>query len=169
MAAPNSTRGRPRRRKGACSGRHQRTPAPLAPPTPTPSPHPGGGPGAGVGRGAGFANRGKRVPKPRIGKTSIKGALDKDVIRRVVRAHINEVRHCYNQGLARDPNLKGRVKIQFQIGGTGKVPMAVIQEDTVKDGKVGRCISKAVRRWKFPRPRDGGMVLVTYPFLLSST
>ncbi len=129
----------------------------------------GGGPGAGIGRGAGFSNRGRRPPpKPRIGKSTIKGALDKDVIRRVVRAHINEVRNCYNQGLARDPNLQGRVAIQFQIGGSGKVPMAVVQKSSVKDERVGNCIAKSVRRWKFPRPRDGGMVLVTYPFLLNA-
>ncbi len=128
----------------------------------------GGGTGAGIGRGAGFADRGRpKVPKPRIGKSTVKGALDKDVIRRVVRAHINEVRNCYNVGLARDPLLAGRVAIQFQIGNTGKVPMAVVAKSTVKDDRVGNCIAKAVRRWKFPRPRDGGMVIVTYPFLLS--
>ncbi|MBK9756097.1 MAG: hypothetical protein IPO88_21890 [Nannocystis sp.] len=42
--------------------------------------------------------------------------------------HINEVRYCYNSALARDPNAKGRVAVQqFTIGGTGKVPSAVVQ------------------------------------------
>ena len=34
----------------------------------------------------------------------------------------------------------------------------------MKDAGVGRCVAKAVKRWKFPRPPGGGMVLVTYPF-----
>ncbi|MCA9718997.1 MAG: AgmX/PglI C-terminal domain-containing protein, partial [Myxococcales bacterium] len=79
----------------------------------------GGGTGSGYGRGSGggFGGRGKRVPMVRQGKAQVQGALDKDIIRRIVRAHINEVRHCYNQGLSKDPNMKGRVAVQFTIGG----------------------------------------------------
>jgi hypothetical protein len=128
----------------------------------------GGGSGSGYGRGAGagFGNRGSRVPTVRQAKAEVQGALDKDIIRRIVRAHINEVRYCYNQALARDPNAKGRVAVQFTIGGTGKVPSAVVQETTMKDAGVGNCIAQAVRRWTFPKPEGGGSVIVTYPFVL---
>ncbi len=128
----------------------------------------GGGTGSGYGRGAGagFGGRGTRVPTVRQAKAEVQGALDKDIIRRIVRAHINEVRYCYNQALARDPNAKGRVAVQFTIGGTGKVPSAVVQESTMKDAGVGNCIAQAVRRWTFPKPEGGGSVIVTYPFVL---
>ena len=128
----------------------------------------GGGTGSGYGRGggAGFGGRGTRSPVVRQAKAEVQGALDKDIIRRIVRAHINEVRYCYNQALARDPNAKGRVAVQFTIGGTGKVPSAVVQETTMKDAGVGNCIAQAVRRWTFPKPEGGGSVIVTYPFVL---
>ena len=61
---------------------------------------------------------------------------------------------------------KGRVAVQFTIGGTGKVPSAVVQETTMKDAGVGNCIAQAVRRWTFPKPEGGGSVIVTYPFVL---
>jgi hypothetical protein len=128
----------------------------------------GGGTGSGYGRGsgAGFGGRGKRVPRVRVAKAQVKGSLDKDIIRRIVRAHINEVRYCYNQGLTKDPNLEGRVKVQFTIGPTGAVPVAVVAEAAIKDNNVAQCIAKAVKRWKFPRPPQGGNVVVTYPFVL---
>jgi hypothetical protein len=128
----------------------------------------GGGSGSGYGRGggAGFGARGTRVPTVRQAKAEVQGALDKDIIRRIVRAHINEVRYCYNQALARDPNAKGRVAVQFTIGGTGKVPSAVVQETTMKDAAVGNCIAQSVKRWVFPKPEGGGSVIVTYPFVL---
>ena len=128
----------------------------------------GGGTGSGYGRGAGagFGGRGSRVPTVRQAKAEVQGALDKDIIRRIVRAHINEVRHCYNQGLAKDPNLKGRVSVQFTIGGTGAVQAAVVAESQIKDTAVSNCIAQAVRRWKFPKPQGGGSVIVTYPFVL---
>ncbi len=129
----------------------------------------GGGTGSGYGRGsgAGFGGRGKRVPRVRQAKAQVKGALDKDIIRRIVRAHINEVRHCYNQGLVKDPNLKGRVAVQFTIGPTGKVPVAVVAQSSLKDKNVANCVAKAVKRWKFPKPQGGGNVVVTYPFVLA--
>ena len=128
----------------------------------------GGGTGSGYGRGsgAGFGGRGKRVPRVRQAKAQVKGALDKDIIRRIVRAHINEVRYCYNQGLARDPNLKGRVAVQFTIGPSGKVPVAVVAQTSLKDKNVANCVAKAVKRWKFPKPPGGGNAVVTYPFVL---
>jgi hypothetical protein len=130
----------------------------------------GGGTGSGYGRGsgAGFGGRGTRVPNVRQAKPEVKGALDKDIIRRIVRAHINEVRYCYNQALARDPWAKGRVAVQFIIGGTGKVPSAVVQETTMKDAGVGNCVAQAVRRWTFPKPEGGGSVIVTYPFIFEN-
>ena len=119
------------------------------------------------GLGAGFGGRGKRVPRVRQAKAKVQGALDKDIIRRIVRAHINEVRACYNQGLSRNPNLAGRVAVQFVITTTGKVGTSAVQSSSIKDNQVANCIAKAVKRWKFPKPRGGGNVIVTYPFNLS--
>ena len=128
---------------------------------------PGDGAG-GLARSAGFGDRKTRVPTVREAKAEVVGGLDKDLIRRVVRAHVNEVRHCYNLGLARDPNLKGRVAVQFTIGATGKVSSAVVAESDLKDSSVGACISQAVRRWSFPKPASGGAAMVTYPFILQA-
>jgi hypothetical protein len=129
----------------------------------------GGGSGSGYGRGAGagFGGRGTRQPQVRQAKAQVQGALDRDIIRRIVRAHINEVRSCYNAGLTKDPNLQGRVSVNFVITGVGTVGSSVVQESTLKDSSVANCIAKAVKRWKFPKPRGGGNVIVTYPFNLT--
>lgn len=129
----------------------------------------GGGTGTGYGRGsgAGFGGRGKKVPRVRQSKATVTGSLDKDIIRRIVRAHINEVRYCYNQGLVKDPKLSGKVTVSFSIGGTGKVTSSKVKSTTLGDENVGTCVAKAVKRWKFPRPTGGGVVVVSYPFVLS--
>ncbi|MCA9701640.1 MAG: VWA domain-containing protein, partial [Myxococcales bacterium] len=51
----------------------------------------GVGSGYGAGGGAGFSGRGRRVPQIRSARAQVQGSLDKDIIRRIVRAHINEV------------------------------------------------------------------------------
>ncbi len=126
----------------------------------------GGGKGTGYGRGSGsgFGPKGRRVPKIRRGKAKITGQIDKDIIRRIVRNHINEVRSCYNAGLSKDPNLRGRVAVMFTIGPSGKVVRSAIAESSVGDRNVANCVSNAVRRWKFPKPQSGGSAMVTYPF-----
>lgn len=95
------------------------------------------------------------------------GALDKDVIRRVVRAHINEIRDCYNLGLATDPALAGRIAIEFVIGPSGAVEQATATDTTgFADPAVPNCIADAILTWTFPEPRGGARVTVSYPFNL---
>ncbi|MCA9652291.1 MAG: AgmX/PglI C-terminal domain-containing protein [Myxococcales bacterium] len=128
----------------------------------------GTGSGYGVGTSPGFGGRGKKVPSVRQATATVKGALDKDIIRRIVRAHINEVRYCYNLGLIHDPALEGKLSILFTIGPSGSVPVSTVDSDTLGDGgKVANCVAKAVKRWKFPKPAGGGNVVVTYPFVLA--
>ncbi|HLT39652.1 MAG TPA: AgmX/PglI C-terminal domain-containing protein [Enhygromyxa sp.] len=95
------------------------------------------------------------------------GGMDKDVIRRVVRSHINEIRDCYNLGLAKDPTLAGRIAIEFTIGPSGAVEQAKATDlDGLADPAVPACIVAAIETWVFPEPRGGGRVTVSYPFNL---
>ncbi len=116
---------------------------------------------------AGFGCCARRVPRVSRGRATVSGNLDKDIIRRTVRGHINEVRFCYRQGLAREPELGGRVLVEFVIGGIGEVTASSVTKTTVGDEDVGTCIAKAAKRWTFPRPSDGTDVTVGYPFSLS--
>lgn len=128
----------------------------------------GGGSGYGYGRGAGglVAKRGGRS-KIRSGATMVKGSLSKEVIRRIVHRHINEVRFCYEKQLASHSEISGQVVIKFIISASGKVQMAALASSTLGDATVENCILQAVRRWNFPQPKGGGSVIVTYPFELS--
>jgi TonB family protein len=128
----------------------------------------GGGSGVGYGRGAGGlrGRGGGKVPKIKPGQAMVKGSLSKEVIRRVIRQHINEIRFCYEQVLATKPDLGGRVGVQFIISPTGAVQMSKLANSTLGNATVEQCIVKAVRRWTFPSPEGGGVVIVTYPFVL---
>ena len=129
----------------------------------------GGGSGSGYGRGAGgLGGRRGSAPRIRSGAAMVQGSLSKEVIRRIIRRHINEVKFCYEKELAKRPDLEGRVAIKFIISGNGSVQMAVVANSTIGNAKVENCIAAAVRRWTFPQPKGGGVVIVTYPFQLTS-
>ncbi|MFO7567022.1 MAG: AgmX/PglI C-terminal domain-containing protein [Enhygromyxa sp.] len=95
------------------------------------------------------------------------GAIDKDVIRRVVRSHIQEIRDCYDLGLRKDPALAGRIEISFTIGPSGAVEQVAANDlDGFADPAVPACIADAILTWTFPEPRGGARVHVSYPFNL---
>jgi TonB family protein len=125
----------------------------------------GGGSGSGYGRGAGGLG-GRRAKAPDVipGQANVRGSLDKEIIRRIIRRHINEVKYCYEQELTRKPELGGRVAVQFTIAATGQVIASVLQNSTMQNVRVETCVVNAVRRWEFPKPLGGGIVIVTYPF-----
>ena len=131
---------------------------------------PGGGPG---GYGSGFSlpkrrpvNRGPR--ERRAQPTIEKGALSKSIIRRVIRRHLNEVRYCYQRELQTSQDLYGRLIVKFTIAPNGQVVTAGVKQSTLGNATVETCITQAVRRWLFPKPKDGGIVMVSYPFVLKS-
>jgi len=99
-------------------------------------------------------------------KFSVRGGLSAKIIRRIVKRHKNEVRYCYVKELSSSPGLKGKVVINFIISGKGRVVMSRVQASTLRNRAVEICVKRAVRRWLFPRPRGGGIVIVDYPFVL---
>jgi TonB family protein len=102
----------------------------------------------------------------------VRGSLDREVIRRVIRRHIGAVQRCYEQGLAADPTLAGRVVVSFIISPTGAVPAATVSESSLSGPRseaVTACIVTQVRTWTFPAPDGGGTVSVNYPFVFTSS
>jgi hypothetical protein len=106
------------------------------------------------------------VPTVEVNEPMV-GVTDKDVIRRVVRMHIHEIRDCYNQALVKDPTLAGKIAIEFTIGPSGKVEESKATDVTgLADPELPKCIADAIATWTFPEPRGGGRVTVSYPFNL---
>jgi hypothetical protein len=99
------------------------------------------------------------------GGTAGGGCLDKEIIRRVVRQHRNEVRYCYERGLVIKPELQGRVVTSFTIAATGRVLGSAVTESSVRERDVEACIAEAVRRWEFPSSQQ--ISTVSYPFVLT--
>ncbi|MGB9599543.1 MAG: AgmX/PglI C-terminal domain-containing protein, partial [Myxococcota bacterium] len=103
------------------------------------------------------------------GTPMVHGSLDKELIRRVIRAHANEIRYCYELELAKNPGLWGKVSVNFVISPTGSVQSAKVKETTINNQNVENCIVSKIKGWKFPEPKGGGIVIVTYPFILKRT
>jgi uncharacterized protein (TIGR03382 family) len=103
----------------------------------------------------------------RSGTVEAGEGLSKEIIRRVARRHINELRFCHQSRLAGRPadeaNLDVSVELSIDSAGrTGDVRVTA-------EGHAGlaACIQTAVRRWVFPAP-EGDEVRATLPFLFQT-
>lgn len=130
----------------------------------------GFGHGAGTGTGMGYGGGGGRVGSGRKTKvvkmietgTDIQGRLPPEVIKRIIRANFPRFRACYEQGLKKDPGLKGTVSVRFIIDTTGAVESANLSGGSMPDANVSSCVLGVYRTLSFPEP-EGGKVMVTYP------
>ena len=77
------------------------------------------------------------------------------------------MKYCYEQELPRQPDLVGKIDVQFTIAASGQVSAAAVQRSTIGNARVESCTVAAVRRWQFPPPFNGGTVIITYPFVLT--
>jgi len=93
------------------------------------------------------------------------GMMSSSDVADVVNRKIGAIKGCYEQGLKRDPALKGKVTIRFTISGTGKVTTARATLNELSS-QVGDCIANAFTRFRFPPP-EGGEVTFEYPFLFT--
>lgn len=96
------------------------------------------------------------------------GALDRAEIQRVMGRAMSRFRYCYEKQLNTDPNLEGKVTTLFTIGGTGDVVSAQAVDTTLKGSGVDACVVHVLQTLKFPQPRGGGVVAVTYPFVFAT-
>jgi TonB family protein len=60
------------------------------------------------------------------------------------------------------------VAVRFIVSPTGAVQSAGVHESSLGAPRAEGCIAQAVRRWSFPSPEGGGIVIVTYPFVLTA-
>jgi hypothetical protein len=100
------------------------------------------------------------------GKADIKGSLDKDIIRRVIRRAMPGIKFCYEQALQSNPSLVGKIKISFVIAPNGAVSSAAPSKSL--DNDLDACATRKIAQLSFPAPQGGGTVSVTYPFVFQS-
>jgi hypothetical protein len=125
-----------------------------------------------------------------VDPSKVKGRLAPEIIQRVVRDNFAGMRTCYEEGLRRDPALKGKITTKFVIGLDGTVSAAAdvhdaasserpdlpvdalrdvdgrreAQDPRFPDPEVTACVVARFKALKFPQPQ-GGIVTVVYPVI----
>ena len=116
-----------------------------------------------------ISSTGRGRPRVRLGQPVVSGAIEPSAIKRVIHRSVGKFRFCYLRQLQQEPSLAGGVTVKFSVNSRGRVSLARAVSDTAspKELAVGRCFARILRRIRFPRPRGGASVSVSYPFTLT--
>lgn len=116
---------------------------------------------------------GGKVGKGGVGliedESEVVGGLDREEIASYIRTQLGQILYCYERQLSANKELFGKVSVKFTISGSGKVETQAVSDTTLKNTTVEGCMLNKIASWKFPAPRGGTKVIVTYPFLFKST
>jgi hypothetical protein len=129
--------------------------------------------GFGVGSMGAVAGRvrGRQLPEPQLGRApsvpqfivpSVRAAKPvvscqpcAAIIERIIRAHMREIRYCYEQSLQRNSRLEGELMLTLRIAKRGGAPTEVAAESAMPAADLERCAERRMSRWVFPElPHD---------------
>ena len=92
------------------------------------------------------------------------GDIDPASVAEVVRAHLGEVKACYEQSLRSAPSLAGRLVAHWTIDLSGAATALRWTEDTIGDSALAACLQAKLATMRFTPP-SGGPVEVSFPFV----
>ena len=98
------------------------------------------------------------------------GELDKEYIREQMQALVPLVKECYENALREQPQLAGKLVVNFtivaepEVGGLVAESAIAAEGSTILDPAMRECVQETMYGAKFPPPQGGGEVHVTYPF-----
>ncbi|MCU0696798.1 MAG: TonB family protein [Myxococcaceae bacterium] len=126
----------------------------------------GAGKPSGPPTGFGLNPARKQLVTPGEGPRELLGnGLERDVVMAVIRRHQSEITFCYETALPQHSTLAGKVAVSFTIDASGSVSEAQIAESGLGNENVEACMLSRIRRWKFPEPKGGGVVVITFPWV----
>ncbi len=99
---------------------------------------------------------------------TVEEGLTRDEVGQVIHKHMKEIRYCYETAMIRSPDLEGKLVVEFTIGRQGAVRSSGVRTSSVPDQRLDDCVLSRLVAWKFPQPKGGIEVAVTYPFIFKS-
>jgi outer membrane biosynthesis protein TonB len=98
---------------------------------------------------------------------TVPASLEKDQIADTVKAHIPDVKFCYDEALKKKPDVEGEVDVTITVLPTGAVSDVKKANTTAKFPPLEDCLVTKVKAWQFPKPAGTGNFVFTYPFQLT--
>lgn len=90
----------------------------------------------------------------------------KNMVLSTISTNYPDLKACYNQGLKKDSDMKGKVVITWDLDAEGNVFAADVENSQLKNKGVEECLVKKFSNWQFPKHAkiQGSNSRMTYTF-----
>jgi hypothetical protein len=86
-------------------------------------------------------------------------------VKDTMKAHLGELRDCYNQSLKKRPDLQENLRIHFTVNLQGRVEGFKFTKHKSNAVELRSCVKRKIEGWTFHRPRGDSPVVVDYPLV----
>ncbi len=127
--------------------------------------------GSGYGHastGTGIKGQGQTFVSLDTPDAQVEEGLSRDEVGNVIHTHLAEVRYCYESAILKNASTQGKLVVDFVISKTGMVRSAKLNNSSISDSSLDQCIISHLTKWKFPKPKGGIDVAVSYPFIFKT-
>lgn len=90
--------------------------------------------------------------------------FNRDWVLKVIKQEHKSYSSCYDDGLKINPELEGRVVVDFEIGSDGTVQKAKVGSSTLNNKIVENCLIEKIKTFKFHTPPKKTIVEIKFPF-----
>ncbi len=120
---------------------------------------------AALSRGATGTRKVQAMVTAKMSRTvKIEGGMSREMVKRVIDQHLQEITFCYETALMSNPSILGRIVFEWKILMDGSVGEIRIVASSINSHEIHGCIKSAIGSWRFPQP-VGTEVIVSYPFV----
>ncbi|MFZ4402555.1 MAG: AgmX/PglI C-terminal domain-containing protein [Pseudobdellovibrionaceae bacterium] len=123
------------------------------------------------GASEGFGNKTTTNIEAGGAEESFDPSIDREAVRRVIRANIREIQSCYERELnklSKGQILEGRVLISWTIVAKGAASNVKVANSSIGNKNIENCVRDRLASWNFPSPPDGYSADVSYPFFFKA-
>lgn len=92
---------------------------------------------------------------------------DREEIRQVMKKNLSSFKACYDQGLPKNPNMKGKVVFEWEVLNDGSVGKVELKSSELNDEAVQACLIEKLKALKFLASKNGELAVITYPMVFS--
>lgn len=89
---------------------------------------------------------------------------NKEGYKKKIKANMAGFQKCYKAALKTNPELKGEVTLDWDIGDNGKVHRAEAKNSTLNAPEVETCMLEKLKTIRFPPANASQVMTVNYPF-----
>ena len=106
----------------------------------------------------------RAAAEARPGGAVLMGSLTTEEIKHGITGGMTQIFACWENTVRHQPDHQGGgVVVNFVIGSRGTVNSAVVATSELNLPDTEGCIARGFERLRFPSPRGGGIVRVSYP------